>query len=84
MTDKPKTIMFFSNGVTAVFNAEGNQMLELQEPWAVIFAKFLESKGIDPVGINLKFQGSFESTEFFRTEEGALNWGRLRTGDVVS
>ena len=40
-------VYFFPNGNTAVTdNVE--QIPELQESWLLLFAKFLESKGIDP------------------------------------
>lgn len=40
-------ITFFDNGVTLAF--EGSQQVPIaQEPWIILYAKYLESLGIDP------------------------------------
>ena len=44
-------IYFFPNGNTAACDGPedmGHQVPELQEPWLLLYAKFLESKGVDP------------------------------------
>ncbi len=42
-----KTVLFFSNGNTAVFIDE-QQVPELQQSWLVKFVEFLEAEGHDP------------------------------------
>jgi len=42
----PRAIYFFPNGCTAVFDANGQQIGELQEAWFRIFINFLKEKGI--------------------------------------
>ena len=42
-------IMFMDNGTTVVFSEGGNQMPDLQESWLLMYTRFLESKGFDPM-----------------------------------
>jgi len=43
---KIKSIMFFQNGNTAVFDKNGEQVPELQKGWLLMFIEFLQSKNI--------------------------------------
>ncbi len=42
-------VTFYSNGNTVVFDEDGQQAAEYQEPWILLFANFLKEKGIDPL-----------------------------------
>lgn len=74
--NKVKTVMFFSNGNTAVFDAEGNQIPSLQNSWLLLFMKFLQSNSTEPI--------DFDKTEIvlpdihcarvFKLENGEMNW----------
>lgn len=46
--NKPVKLMFFDNGNTAVFNEQGEQIPELQQPWIRIFMRWLQSEGVEP------------------------------------
>ncbi len=72
-TRPPRTVLFFSNGNSAVFDADDRQMPELQEPWILLFAKFLESKGVDPLSVEYKLQGE-RTAVLFKTSDGSLSW----------
>lgn len=65
-------VLFFGNGNTAVF-VDGAQVPELQESWVLLFAKFLESREIDPTKVRFVFQNGREA-KVFRIEDGGLNW----------
>ena len=39
-----RNILFFSNGNTAAFNKNGEQIPELQYPWIKLYFDFLKSK----------------------------------------
>ena len=67
-----KAVFFFPTGVTAVTDGH-SQIPELQEAWAELFAKFLESKGEDPTEVELKFPDG-KVTRYFKTDNG-WNWG---------
>lgn len=41
------TIMFFNNGNTAVFDERDQQMDYFQEPWLLIYARWLKAQGQD-------------------------------------
>ena len=44
-----RNILFFSNGNTAAFNKNGEQIPELQYPWIKLYFDFLKSKGIEDI-----------------------------------
>ena len=62
-------IMFMAHGLTAVFDHKGDQVPELQESWIRIYAKFLESKGYDPVDHDFDLFGR-NHVKFHRTDNG--------------
>ncbi len=48
----PKNIYFCSNGNVMAFDAQGEQIPELQQaPWIKLYFKFLKSKGFHPEDI---------------------------------
>lgn len=78
MSGRIKTIFFFANGNTAVCDEDGQQMPELQEGWALLFARFLESRGYDPADVlEVNFPDG-SRCRFFRLEDGGYNWGESR------
>lgn len=64
-------VYFYPNGNTGVTDGK-QQIVELQEAWAVLFAQFLESKGYDPTAFELFFPNA--TGRYFRTSEGEWNW----------
>jgi len=68
------TIMFGVNGNTGVFDDEG-QMPDLQTPYILLFAEFLNSKGVDPLDVIFKMPNG-ETVELFSTPNG-YNWRLL-------
>lgn len=66
-------ILFLPNGNTFVADEHGQQIGELQEPWILLYANFLESKGIDPTRVTIELPGRVLA-KWFRTSEGGLNW----------
>jgi len=52
-----KSVLFFSNGNTAVFDRAGGQVPELQLPWIISFAHFLLSAGVDPASLDITMPG---------------------------
>lgn len=76
--DKPvkkiKSVTFFPNGNSMVFDEQGNQIPELQEAWIILWLKHAESLGYDPTeckDIQLP-HGRFAQP--FKTSEGNFNW----------
>jgi len=65
-------VIFFWNGNTAVFQGD-KQQPELQRPWIMLVAEFLESRGIDPLECTFQLSAD-HSAKFFRTSDGTLNW----------
>jgi len=63
-------VYFFPNGSTTVIDDVG-QIPELQESWLLLFAKFLESKGIDPTQPVYHLQTG--KAEVFKIPDG-YNW----------
>ena len=49
--ETPKTVMLFSNGNTACFDSNGQQIGELQKGWLETWIEWMESKGIEPTEI---------------------------------
>lgn len=74
---KPAAAMIFSNGSVAVFDEDGQQIPELQEPWMVLWFRFLESKGVDPAtipDIAIIVNGRNMHVRPFRTTDGGWSW----------
>jgi hypothetical protein len=68
-----KTVMFFSNGNTAVLSEDGQQMAWLQEPWLVKFTEFLEAQGEDPTTFRYLLPSGMKASPF-RTRKGEWSW----------
>lgn len=67
-------VFCYPNGSTAVSDGLRGQLPELQEPWILLLAEFLKSKGV-----NLKdvvFETSAGVFEVFESSNG-LNWRRM-------
>lgn len=63
-----REILFFSNGVTAVFHDE-QQQPELQQSWMELFAEFLESHGQDPARYRVTLPNA-KQARYVRTADG--------------
>lgn len=68
-----KQVMFFLNGNTAVFDLAGRQIPELQESWVVLFLKFLESQGHNPLDFSFTLPDGRQAKPF-RTSDNSWNW----------
>ena len=64
-----KTVMFFNNGNTAVFDEHGKPVPELQESWLTFYVQFLRSMEIDPLDCIFELQGSGKA-RIFETAHG--------------
>lgn len=64
-----KTVMFFRNGNAAVCDEHGQQVTTQQEPWLLVYLKYL---GVDPVGVDIRMPDG-KQAEVFVTDEG-FNW----------
>ena len=65
-----KEVWFFPSGSTGV-TEDTEQVPELQESWLLLFAKFLDSKGVDPTTCRYYLQ--IGEAEVFRIPDG-YNW----------
>jgi uncharacterized protein (UPF0305 family) len=61
-------VLFSINGKTQVVDQNGERS-DLQKNWIILFAKFLESKGIDPLGTEFVLPGGM-SAKIFKTNDG--------------
>ncbi len=69
---KPKTVMFFAQGNTAVFDSAGEQIAELQVPWILEWVKSLPDD-VDPLEIIFDMP-STAKVRLFKKEDGDYNW----------
>lgn len=69
---KTGAAFFFGNGNTAFCDDRGQQVPELQESWLLLYAKFLEERGVDPLKVVFNLPGGGRA-RLFRTESG-FNW----------
>ena len=69
---KPKTIMFFENGNTAVFDDAGEQIGKLQKSWLRVFIEWLEDQHVDGSMCEIIMPDGRE-IEIIEHEEG-WNW----------
>jgi len=67
-------VIFFSNGNTAVFDAHGAQIVELQRSWLLTFVQFLEDKGVDVGACDFSLPVSGNRVRLFRTIDQKWNW----------
>jgi len=76
-TSRITDVYFFPNGNTAVMNSEGQQVGELQQPWLLLFAKFIEANATEALKGDLeKIQWHLPSgqiAELFKVEDD-YNW----------
>lgn len=72
---KPKQIFLFANGNTAAFDDQDQQILELSNPWIILFIQFLEEKGIDPETIDFYVPDVSAKIRIFRCNNSiGWNW----------
>ena len=55
---QPVKIKFGANGNTMVFDADGNQIPELQHPWFRAYINFLKAYNVDIEKIDYEMPGS--------------------------
>ncbi|MBU2249822.1 MAG: hypothetical protein KKD77_23950 [Gammaproteobacteria bacterium] len=67
-----KNVYLFSGGNTVVTD-EKEQIPELQESWLLLYVKFLESKGENPLEFTYHLP-TMNNVEVFKTSEGDYNW----------
>ena len=70
------TVFFFKNGNAAVFDEHGNQMPDVQEPWLIVYLRYLKTKGGSMESIHFSMPDG-KRAEIFTTSEGEYNWRLL-------
>lgn len=65
-------VLFFQNGNTAILE-NGKQMPRIQKSWLILFAKYLESKGIDPTKVSFSLPLGLKA-KVFKTSDDDYNW----------
>ena len=48
-----KSVMFFRNGNTAIFDEHGQQDTHLQEPWILVYMDYLRRHGVETEGLDI-------------------------------
>ena len=86
MPKKVNRISFFPNGVTAVFDENGEQISELQEPWLLKFFEFVQDSLVtnaalsgytfDPKDSEIRLPDG-KRAAVFDIPNGELNWRPL-------
>lgn len=69
-----KSVTFFNNGTTMVFDVNGDQVPELQEAWLCLWLKHAESLGYNPIECKDIQLPHGRYAQPFRTSEGNFNW----------
>jgi len=64
-------VLFFDNGNTAFIDEDGRQVPKLQKSWILMYTKFLEENGIDPLDGVYKLPAG--DAKIFKTKNG-YNW----------
>ncbi len=70
-------ILLMRNGLTAAFNAKGEQMPDLQKPWVSEYLNVLLAEGISPADVEIEFPDGRKG-KFFRLpafEQTPERWG---------
>lgn len=67
-----KKVIFFSNGNTAVFDEQGEQVPSLQEGWFRLFLDFLKMHGVNPLDAEYTLPNG-QKAKPFKTKTG-YNW----------
>lgn len=71
MKDAPKTVIYFAAGQIAAFDAQGQQISELQEPPILLWVKHAAALGYDMDGIMVESEAGM--LRIFKTVDG-WNW----------
>lgn len=73
-TMKIKTVYFFRNGNTAVFDERGQQIPELQKSWLLLWTKHAKELGYDVLSVDKMLLPDGSNAKLFETMDGDLNW----------
>ena len=68
-----KSVYFFPNGNTIVFNEKGEQVPFLQVAWIELWAQHAAANGYDPTEIEKVVLPNKKMATFFKVKEG-YNW----------
>ena len=63
-----------ANGTSCVFNDDERQMPELQKPWIVLFAEFLNKMNTNPDGMEIVMPNG-EIAKIRKKPSGEYTWG---------
>lgn len=70
---KVQSIMFFPSGQSAVFDANGQQIGELQKSWLLLWAEHAHRLGYRVDGIIIKMPDG-RNAKLFKTSAITFNW----------
>lgn len=68
-----KSVIFFPNGVTAVFGTDDKQIPELQRSWLSLFFKFLEDHDENPTEFEFTLPDGKRAIPHEK-EDGSYGW----------
>ncbi len=66
-------IMFLANGCSAAFDEKGKQIQGIAKPWLLLYVKYLQALGYDPLSVEFELP-NHQTAKLFNTENG-YNWG---------
>ena len=72
MKSPPCQVLYFDSGQIAVFDAQGNQIPELQEPPILLWAKHAAALGYEMDGLLIESRAGM--LRIFKTSDGGWNW----------
>ena len=68
-----KSVMFFRNGNSAIFDEHGEQDTRLQEPWILVYVDYLKNKGVDVDNLDISMPDGRRAM-IDKMPDGNYNW----------
>ena len=69
-----KHIMLFPNGMTAVFDENGQQVPELQQPWFRIYLEHLEEHDLDLEDVTFTMPDGSQAKPYLADDQYLWKW----------
>ena len=67
-------VAFFNNGNTIFLDNYGNQSPSLQKSWFLLYIKYLEQQGVNPLEVKFSMPDGCKTASLFKTPEGNYAW----------